>query len=135
MEDFRIRRIKGDIVEVMCKNHFAAMGFQVENAGVEHFATQFANRSSHRRDAQGGSNVSKIQSYIGRLPDLLIGHDKHDHHFVEAKFRDGVSIDEFAQDLLWDCRKQMFGREFNSDVFSDITGRQWADDTAAFDIP
>jgi len=71
MDDYRVRRIKGDIVEVICKNHFAAMGFQVENAGVEHFATQFANRSARLRgDGIGGSNVSKIQNYIGHLADF-----------------------------------------------------------------
>ena len=132
---YRVRRIKGDIVEAICKNHFAAMGFQIENAGVEHFATKFANRSAHLRGELGGSNVSKIQSYIGHLPDLLIGHEAYDHHFVEAKFRDSISIEDFSKDLLWDYRKQIFGREFNSDVFGDITRRQWNDPTPAFEIP
>lgn len=135
MDDYRVRRIKGDIVEVICKNHFAAMGFQVENAGVEHFATQFANRSARMRDdGADGSNVGKIQNYIGHLPDLLIGHERHDHHFVEAKFRNGISIHAFAKELLWDYRRQIFGREFDSDIFSDITKRQWADSTEAFKI-
>lgn len=131
---YRVRRIKGDIVEAICKNHFAAMGFQIENAGVEHFATKFANRSAHLRGELGGSNVSKIQNYIGHLPDLLIGHEAYDHHFVEAKFRDSVSIEDFSKDLLWDYRKQIFGREFNAAIFKDITRRQWDDDRSAFDI-
>ncbi|MFP6558968.1 hypothetical protein WJ542_11705 [Paraburkholderia sp. B3] len=134
MDHYRIRRIKGDIVEAVCKNHFAAMGFQIENAGVEHFATQFANRSSRFRGQSGGSNVNKIQNYIGRLPDLLIGHEKHDHHFVEAKFRDAISIYDFAQELLWDYRKQIFGREFDHDIFSNLTKTQWTDETSAYDL-
>jgi hypothetical protein len=132
---YRVRRIKGDIVEAICKNHFAAMGFQIENAGVEHFATKFANRSAYLRGELGGSNVSKIQNYIGHLPDLLIGHEAYDHHFVEAKFRDSISIEDFSKDLLWDYRKQIFGREFNTDIFGDITRRQWDDHTPAFEIP
>lgn len=138
MENYRIQRIKGDIVETICKNHFAAMGFQVENAGVEHFATQFANRPGHQRGKMGGTNVNKIQNYIGRLPDLLVGHEKHDHHFVEAKFRANRAIHDFAKELLWDYRRQIFGREFNdvvSDLFNDVTRRQWEDDTEAFDLP
>ncbi|HEX7817129.1 hypothetical protein [Dyella sp.] len=134
-DSYRVRRIKGDIVEAICKNHFAAMGFQIENAGVEHFATKFANRSANLRGELGGSNVSKIQNYIGHLPDLLIGHEAYDHHFVEAKFRDSVSIENFSKDLLWDYRKQIFGREFNTDVFDDITRREWNDGRRAFDIP
>lgn len=102
MDHYRIRRIKGDIVEAICRNHFAAMDFRVENAGVEHFATQFANRSPKQRGEGNGNNVDKIQNYIGRLPDLLVGHAKYDHHFVEAKFRDGISIDNFAKELFWD---------------------------------
>ena len=54
--------------------------------------------------------------------------------FVEAKFRASISIHAFAKELLWDYRRQIFGREFDSDVFSDITKRQWADDTEAFKI-
>lgn len=134
MENYRIRRIKGDIVEAICKNHFAAMGFQVENAGVEHFANQFANRSSRERGELGGTNVNKIQNYIGRLPDLLVGHEKHDHHFVEAKFRDDVTILDFAKELFWDYRKQIFGREFRSSTFKKITEEQWDEHTSSFEL-
>ncbi|KVC31018.1 hypothetical protein [Burkholderia pseudomultivorans] len=132
---FGVRRIKGDIVEAICKNHFAAMGFQIENAGVEHFASQFANRSSRARSDAGRSNASKIQRYIGNLPDLLIGHESYDHHFVEAKFRTNISIDECAKELLWDYRETLFGRDFNKDLCGAITPMQWAAQTHAFDLP
>ncbi|MPV56846.1 hypothetical protein CFB46_29350 [Burkholderia sp. HI2761] len=131
---YGVRRIKGDIVEAICKNHFAAMGFQIESAGVEHFATKFANRSSQMRGNAGGSNVSKIQNYIGHLPDLLIGHESYDHHFVEAKFRDNISIEDFARELLWDYRKQIFGRDFDSDTFGTITPMQWKAETHAYHL-
>ena len=132
---YGVRRIKGDIVEAICKNHFAAMGFQIENAGVEHFASKFANRSSRLSSDAGGSNVSKIQNYIGNLPDLLIGHESYDHHFVEAKFRDNISIDDFTKELLWDYRKQIFGRDFNKRTFRAITLDQWEAEAHAYDLP
>jgi len=134
MESFRVRRIKGDIVEAICRNHFAAMNFQIENAGVEHFATKFANRSARHRDDSDGSNVGKIQNYIGHLPDLLVGHDEYDYHFVEAKFRDSVPIATLAKELLWDYRKQIFGRDPDSQLFRDITRRQWDSPTSAYEL-
>ncbi|WP_233874721.1 hypothetical protein [Paraburkholderia adhaesiva] len=132
---YGVRKIKGDIVEVICRNHFAAMGFEVENAGIEHFATRFAYRSSRGRNGADGSNVSKIQNYIGRLPDLLISHASYDHHFVEAKFRSNFPINDFVKELLWDFRKTIFGRDFKNDIFGTITPVQWNAETSAYYLP
>lgn len=134
MEPYGVRRIKGDIVEVICRNHFAAMGFGVENAGVEHFAAKFANRPNQLRGDADDSNVGKIQNYIGQLPDLLVGHDLYDYYFVEAKFRKGIDITTFAKELLWNYRKSIFGRDFNSQIFDKITRQQWDLSKDAYDF-
>lgn len=122
MDDYNIRRIKGDIAEAICKNHLSAIGLNVEFAGVEHFARTFANRQ--REDKTDETNEGKIHNYIGLLPDILAGNTNYGHYFVEVKYRSNAKIESLMHELLWKYRKVIF-KEYDKYIFPSISPAEW----------
>jgi hypothetical protein len=117
--------IKGGVAETICATHFNAAGWSVSETGIERIIPSFAQR---QRNNLGESNESRIQEYIGHLPDLLVHHPERSYYLVEVKFRANIAtpddLDEFIVELLWQYKNLLF-RNYDGHTFKSITFEEW----------
>jgi hypothetical protein len=96
-------KILGDFAESICATHFDALGYHVEQTGVERFAqmlAKFSNQSTSQSVA-----AQTIMSTIHKTPDFLISRlfrNRLQSYMIEVKYRTKVSdMETFENELLW----------------------------------
>ena len=103
-------KILGDFAEIICTNHFEALGYHVESTGIEKSAkvfTQLSNLSSSK-----SISSDTIYKKIHQTPDLLISrlfNNKLESFFIEVKYRNHV--DDYIlleNQLLWKYRREIW---------------------------
>lgn len=102
-----VNKIKGGIAEATCRAHFEALGYTVENFGIEHIAPQYAINS---KKPNSDFFMLEFQQNLQRMPDFLISGtypqtscDKSGKTvalLVEAKYRENVNLVEFNKSMI-----------------------------------
>lgn len=102
-------KIIGGIAEAACRAHFEALGYAVENTGVEHIAPQYSKLKKYHV----GNYIGDLKK-LHKLPDFLISRThpstpvtearkmagKDDAVLIEAKYRTEVVLEDFTKEML-----------------------------------
>ncbi|QOY50951.1 hypothetical protein [Candidatus Sulfurimonas baltica] len=90
--EFKIKKIKGDFAELICKHHFELMGCHVNKVGIEELSPAFAKLQSGRKA------VASLKNRMQYMPDFLVVHPSGDNaSFVEVKYRANISDDDLVK--------------------------------------
>lgn len=103
-------KTKAGIAEAACKVHFQALGFSVENTGIEHIAPSYI-ALSHTEGL--GHYIAGYREKLNRMPDFLASRvyadtqinrkknmvGKKDAIFIDAKYREAVDLNSFSHEL------------------------------------
>lgn len=100
-------KIKGDFAEAICKSHFSAIGYHVENTGVESAMETFARYSNLSSNKSIPADM--IMDNIRFTPDLLISRlyqNTLQSFYIEVKYRQKVEdLQILENELFWQYRK------------------------------
>ena len=123
-------KIKGGFAEAIAATHFSAMGYFVQESGVEKNMPYYAkykytlsknsNAKKHNTKEKDAKEFkTNIHNLVDVFPDLFIfSKEKNVVFTVEAKFRNGDHINfyDLEKELLWEYRHLLFTYEFIDDI-------------------
>lgn len=104
-------KIKSGIAEAACRSHFEALGYTVENFGIEHIAPQYTVNS---RKSEKDSFLEEFKDNLQKMPDFLISGTYPDTAdelagrtvagktvalLVEAKYVDALNLTIFNKEM------------------------------------
>jgi len=90
--EFKIKKIKGDLAELICKHHFELMGCDVNKVGIENLSPSFAKLTSSKKA------VDALKNRMQYMPDFLVVHpSKKNASFVEVKYKQNITQDFLKQ--------------------------------------
>lgn len=125
MVEWQINKIKGGFAEAVCRSHFEAMGYRVEQVGIEHIAPYYARHVGDGLDHY----ARQVQQHLQKLPDFLVSrkhNGKLQAFFVETKFRGGdLNAQQEQANLLWTYRHLIWSDHFLARV-QDLTSNEAA---------
>lgn len=104
-------KIHGAIAESACRAHFEALGFSVENFGIEHIAPQYCFLRD--QSAVMGDHGKRFKETLQAMPDFLMTRlhpdtlsiarldcvGKLDVFLVDAKYRRRVELEAFTEEI------------------------------------
>lgn len=86
LQEFQIKKIKGDFAELICKHHFELMGCHVNKVGIEELSPTFAKLNSSKKA------VESLKARMQYMPDFLVVHPTlQDASFIEVKYRKNIN--------------------------------------------
>lgn len=105
-QDWFSNKIKGGLAEAVCRSHFEALGYTVENFGIENIAPQYALIT---RNPNPGPFLSEFKNNLQNMPDFLISGTypsgavglagQTEALLVDAKYREDVNLTDFHNDI------------------------------------